>query len=100
MDQSNPAGRHAQPKAISLRDLGFIRDVLIPRAWVSGDEVDELVRLRDRLDRYFDDLRRPPPAPPDTPPITPAPVPAATPPPAPVAPETSATSAAEAALAP
>ncbi|MGE0713320.1 MAG: hypothetical protein AB7N76_26495 [Planctomycetota bacterium] len=55
-----------EQRPISLRDLAFVRDVLIPRAWVSGDEVDELVRLRDRLDRYFDGLRQPPspPAPP------------------------------------
>ena len=72
-------------RPISLRDLAFVRDVLIPRAWVSGDEVDELVRLRDRLDRYFDGLRQPP-APPPTPPTPPAPVPAPVSP-APVAPD-------------
>ena len=72
-------------RPISLRDLAFVRDVLIPRAWVSGDEVDELVRLRDRLDRYFDALRQPP-APPPTPPTPPAPVPAPVSP-APVAPD-------------
>lgn len=74
-------------RPISLRDLAFVRDVLIPRAWVSGDEVDELVRLRDRLDLYFDSLRQPPPPP--TPPTPPAPVPAPSPP-APVAPESAA----------
>ena len=72
-------------RPISLRDLAFIRDVLIPRAWVSGDEVDELVRLRDRLDRYFEALRQPPP-PPTPPPTPPAHVPAPVAP-APVAPE-------------
>ncbi len=75
-------------RPISLRDLAFVRDVLIPRAWVSGDEVDELVRLRDRLDRYFDSLRQPP-APPSTPPTPPAPVPAPVPP-TPVAPKAAA----------
>lgn len=73
-----------EQRPVSLRDLAFVRDVLIPRAWVSGDEVDELVRLRDRLDRYFDSLRQPPAprsAPPAPPPV-PAPVP-----PAPVAPD-------------
>lgn len=68
-------------RPISLRDLAFVRDVLIPRAWVSGDEVDELVRLRDRLDRYFDNLRQPP-TPPTPPALVPSPVP-----PAPVAPD-------------
>lgn len=38
-------------RAISLRDLYFVRDVLIPRcAWVQGPEVEELVRLRLRID--------------------------------------------------
>lgn len=71
-------------RPISIRDLAFVRDVLIPRSWVSGDEVDELVRLRDRLDRYFDGLRQPP-GPPPSPPAPPAPAPAA-----PAAPEAAA----------
>jgi hypothetical protein len=38
-------------RAISLRDLYFVRDVLIPRcAWLQGPEVEELVRLRLRID--------------------------------------------------
>jgi hypothetical protein len=80
-----------EQRPISLRDLALVRDVLIPRAWVSGDEVDELVRLRARLDRYFEALRQPPPplTPPTTPPPTPpSPVPA--PEPAPVAPDVAA----------
>lgn len=87
-----------EQRPISLRDLAFVRDVLIPRAWVSGDEVDELVRLRDRLDRYFDGLRQPPP-PPTPPPTPPAPVPAPVAP-APVAPEGAAAVTAEVAPAP
>ena len=75
-------------RPISLRDLAFVRDVLIPRAWVSGDEVDELVRLRDRLDRYFDGLRQSP-ASPSTPPTPPAPM-FAPAPPAPIAPKAAA----------
>tara|TARA_B100000965_G_scaffold203608_1_gene169951 strand:+ start:716 stop:922 length:207 start_codon:yes stop_codon:yes gene_type:complete len=39
--------------AVSLRELAFVRDVLIPRAWVQGGEVDELVRLRARIDAIF-----------------------------------------------
>lgn len=84
-----------EQRPISLRDLAFVRDVLIPRAWVSGDEVDELVRLRGRLDRYFEALRQPllqpptPPTPPPTPPTPPSPVPAPEPP-APVVPDVSA----------
>ena len=78
-----------EQRPISLRDLAFVRDVLIPRAWVSGDEVDELVRLRDRLDRYFDGLRQPPPPPTPSPnpPTPPVPVPG---PVTPVAPEAAA----------
>lgn len=46
--------------SVSLRDLVFVRNVLIPRvAWVSGEEVDELVRLRGRLDALFDEFNRP-----------------------------------------
>ena len=39
--------------AVSLRELAFVRDVLIPRAWVQGGEVDELVRLRARINAIF-----------------------------------------------
>ena len=41
-------------QAISLRELAFVRDVLIPRAWVQGAEVDELVNLRVRIDGILD----------------------------------------------
>ena len=51
-------------KAISLRELAFVRDVLIPRAWVQGAEVDELLRLRVRIDGIFAAVQEPP-APPD-----------------------------------
>ena len=38
-------------RAISLRDLYFVRDVLIPRcAWLQGPEVEELIQLRLRID--------------------------------------------------
>lgn len=52
-------------QGISLRELAFVRDVLIPRAWVQGAEVDDLVRLRARIDTLFAGLPRDPaPAPP------------------------------------
>ena len=44
--------------AVSLRDLLFVRDVLIPRAWVQGPEVDELVALRARIDGIVEGLRK------------------------------------------
>lgn len=45
--------------SVSLRDLVFVRNVLIPRVvWVSGEEVDELVRLRGRLDVLFEEFNR------------------------------------------
>ena len=47
-------------KAISLRELTFVRDVLIPRAWVQGAEVDELLRLRARIEGIFSALQEPP----------------------------------------
>lgn len=47
-------------QGISLRELAFVRDVLIPRAWVHGPEVDELVRLRARIDALFAGLRQEP----------------------------------------
>lgn len=40
-------------RTVTLRELAFVRDVLIPRAWVQGPEVDELVRLRARIDGIF-----------------------------------------------
>ena len=49
--------------AISIRELAFVRDVLIPRAWVQGAEVDELVNLRARIDAIFGGLS--PEAPPN-----------------------------------
>lgn len=54
-------------QAISLRELAFVRDVLIPRAWVQGSEVDELVKLRARIDGIFAGLT------PDAPESEPAP---------------------------
>lgn len=50
--------------AVSLRDLLFVRDVLIPRAWVQGPEVDELVALRARIDGIVAGLGEPSPPPP------------------------------------
>lgn len=44
-------------RAISLRELAFVRDVLIPRAWVQGAEVDELLQLRGKIDGIFAGLR-------------------------------------------
>ena len=44
-------------RAISLRELAFVRDVLIPRAWVQGAEVDELLQLRGKIDGIFVGLR-------------------------------------------
>lgn len=44
-------------QAISLRELAFVRDVLVPRAWVQGTEVDELLRLRAKIDGIFSALR-------------------------------------------
>ena len=51
------------PNAITLRELAFVRDVLIPRAWVQGAEVDELLRLRTRIDRIFASAQAPAEAP-------------------------------------
>ena len=50
-------------RAISIRELAFVRDVLIPRAWVQGAEVDELLRLRVRIDGIFAAVQEPPPQP-------------------------------------
>jgi len=49
------------PNAITLRELAFVRDVLIPRAWVQGAEVDEIIRLRARIDRIFTSTQAPQP---------------------------------------
>lgn len=66
-----------QGNAISIRELAFVRDVLIPRAWVQGGEVDELLRLRTRIDGIFSALREQvpqpeePPTAPTTKPVSP-----------------------------
>lgn len=57
MESPAPPGR---ARAISLRELAFVRDVLIPRAWVQGAEVDELLRLRAKIDAIFSTLRQEP----------------------------------------
>ena len=60
---SPPAAVHRHvmhARAITLRELTFVRDVLIPRAWVQGAEVDELLRLRTRIDGIFSALQEPP----------------------------------------
>ena len=54
-------------RAISLRELAFVRDVLIPRAWVQGAEVDELLRLRSKIDGIFSGLREEQAAQPEAP---------------------------------
>lgn len=59
MDHSPPG----PVRAVSLRELSFVRDVLIPRAWVQGSEVDELLRLRAKIDEIFSTLRQPVPEP-------------------------------------
>lgn len=49
-------------RAISLRDLYFVRDVLIPRcAWVQGPEVEELIQLRLRIDAVITAIATTPP---------------------------------------
>ena len=58
-------------KAISLRELTFVRDILIPRAWVQGAEVDELLRLRARIDGIFAAVQEPPAQPEAAPPTEP-----------------------------
>lgn len=59
---SHPLGM--KQRSISLRELAFVRDVLIPRAWVQGAEVDELLRLRVKIDGIFSAVQEPP-APPN-----------------------------------
>ncbi|MCO5171158.1 MAG: hypothetical protein M9894_33050 [Planctomycetes bacterium] len=44
-------------RSISVSDLTFVRDVLIPRcAYVEGPEVNTLVQLRLRIDAIFTDI--------------------------------------------
>lgn len=50
----------SNPSGISIHELAFVRDVLIPRVWVRGPEVDELVALRRRIDQIFASLNAPP----------------------------------------
>ena len=50
------------PTSVSLRDLAFVRDVLIPRvSWVRGDEIDQLLHLRERLDAVLQAFSKPAP---------------------------------------
>ncbi len=44
-------------RSISVSDLSFVRDVLIPRcSYVEGPEVNLLVQLRLRIDAIFTDI--------------------------------------------
>jgi hypothetical protein len=44
-------------RSISVSDLSFVRDVLIPRcSYVEGPEVNILVQLRLRIDAIFTDI--------------------------------------------
>lgn len=54
---ANPAESIEPPLALSLRDVAFVANVLIPRAWVCGDEVDALVSLRARLSAILEGAR-------------------------------------------
>jgi len=55
MEHHAPSGR---TRAISIRELAFVRDVLLPRAWVQGAEVDELLHLRAKIEGIFSSLRQ------------------------------------------
>lgn len=44
--------------SVSVRDLAFVRDVLIPRvAYLSGPEIEALLELRARIEAVFAGLR-------------------------------------------
>ena len=52
MTPETPTPEDPAPEAmphVSFGDLAFVLDVLIPRAWVAGREVDALVQLRTKL---------------------------------------------------
>ena len=52
---------HVLPPAgisVSTGDLAFVLQVLIPRVWVRGPEVDVLVELRGKLEEILDRVDR------------------------------------------
>lgn len=48
--------------SVSTGDLAFVLQVLIPRVWVRGPEVDALVDLRTKLEAILEEVDRDPPA--------------------------------------
>lgn len=58
-EESSPASR---PRSVSTGDLAFVLQVLIPRAWVQGREVDALVELRSKLEQILAQVDRDAPA--------------------------------------
>lgn len=42
--------------AVSAGDLAFVLDVLVPRVWVSGAEVDALIELRQKLAAILEEV--------------------------------------------
>jgi len=55
-----PETRALPPSGISVStgDLAFVLQVLIPRVWVRGPEVDVLVELRAKLEEILDRVDR------------------------------------------
>lgn len=52
----------SRPRSVSTGDLAFVLQVLIPRAWVQGREVDALVELRSKLEQILAQVDRDAPA--------------------------------------
>ena len=58
--EGEPETRTLPPSGISVStgDLAFVLQVLIPRVWVRGPEVDVLVELRGKLEEILDRVDR------------------------------------------
>ena len=50
-----PTAPETPPTAatVSLGDLAFVLDVLVPRVWVRGPEVERLVALKSTLEQVL-----------------------------------------------
>jgi len=58
--RQEPETRRLPPGGISVStgDLAFVLQVLIPRVWVRGPEIDVLVELRGKLEEILERVDR------------------------------------------
>lgn len=56
--ETPPVDTRTSALSVSTGDLAFVLEVLIPRVWVRGAEVDALVELRAKLEAVLEEVDR------------------------------------------